>query len=92
MTTPDEDAAGWLLFAEEAHEDLAGNLRAARARAQIDQENLAAAMRSLGFGAWKRQTVGQCEQGSRRILAVEIYGLAMALRTTAGELMGLNVL
>jgi hypothetical protein len=84
-----EDDDGWLLFADEAHQDLAANLRAERARAAMDQEELADAMRSLGFSSWKRQTVGQCEQARRRILAAEVFGLAMALQVKPGKLMGL---
>lgn len=68
-------------------EVLARNIRAARSRVDIGQENLAARMRFLGFSAWIRQTVGATERGRRRPTAEEIVGLAIALETPAWRLM-----
>jgi transcriptional regulator with XRE-family HTH domain len=68
-------------------EILARNIRSARSRVDIGQENLAARMRALGFGAWIRQTVGSTERGRRRPTAAEVAGLAFALRTTISRLM-----
>lgn len=66
---------------------IARNIRAARSRADIGQESLAARMRALGYEAWIRQTVGSTERGRRRPTAEEILGLAYALQTTIGALM-----
>jgi 8-oxo-dGTP diphosphatase len=66
---------------------LARNVRSLRARIYLDQEPLAARMRSLGFTAWRRQTVARIEQGQRRLTADEIPGLALALETTMATLM-----
>lgn len=68
-------------------EVLASNLRAARSRAGISQNELAERMRAAGFDAWISQTVSQSEQGRRRILAEEVSGLAKSLGTTAERLM-----
>lgn len=74
-------------------EILARNIRAARSRAGIGQENLAARMRALGFEPWIRQTVGATERrdaskaARRRPTAEEIIGLALALGTTVPGLM-----
>jgi transcriptional regulator with XRE-family HTH domain len=68
-------------------EILARNIRAARSRVDIGQENLAARMRALGFSAWIRQTVGSTERGRRRPTAAEIAGLAFALQTTISRLL-----
>ena len=68
-------------------EILARNIRAARSRVDIGQENVAARMRALGYQAWIRQTVGATERGRRRPTAEEIAGLAFVLQTTIGRLM-----
>jgi transcriptional regulator with XRE-family HTH domain len=68
-------------------EVLARNIRAARSRADVGQENVAARMRALGFKAWLRQTVGATERGRRRPTAEEIAGLSYALETTISRLM-----
>ncbi len=60
---------------------LAKNVRAARARRGLEQEPLAARMRALGFSAWRRQTVASVEKGARRLMAEEVFGLALALET-----------
>jgi transcriptional regulator with XRE-family HTH domain len=68
-------------------EILARNIRAARSRVDIGQENVAVRMRALGFTAWIRQTVGATERGKRRPTAEEIAGLAVTLETTISRLM-----
>jgi transcriptional regulator with XRE-family HTH domain len=68
-------------------EILSRNIRAARSRIGIGQENVAARMRALGFTAWIRQTVGATERGRRRPTAEEIAGLAVTLETTINRLM-----
>jgi transcriptional regulator with XRE-family HTH domain len=68
-------------------EVLARNIRSTRVRADIGQENLAVRMRSLGFAAWIRQTVGAVERNRRRPTAEEMLGLAYALNTTVERLM-----
>jgi transcriptional regulator with XRE-family HTH domain len=73
-------------------EVLAQNIRAARARAGIGQELLAARMRFLGFDGWVRQTVGSTEKPSRRVTAEEIFGLALALEVSMSELLAPTVL
>lgn len=66
---------------------LARNIRAARSRASLGQENLAARMRELGHAAWLRQTVANAEKGRRRVMAEEVLALAYALETSVGALM-----
>ncbi len=66
---------------------LARNIRAARNRADIGQDSLAARMRALGFDAWIRQTVGSTERGRRRPTAEEIFGLSYALETSISRLL-----
>ncbi len=68
-------------------EILARNIRAARSRIGIGQENVAVRMQALGFSAWIRQTVSSTERGRRRPTAEEIAGLAFALETTISRLM-----
>jgi hypothetical protein len=66
---------------------LAKNIRAARCRADISQEALAARMRALGYKEWLYQTVGKVERGKRRVTAEEIRGLAWSLETSVAALM-----
>ena len=68
-------------------EILARNIRAARSRIDIGQEDVAARMRALGHDAWIRQTVGATERGRRRPTAEEVLGLAYPLKTTVDRLM-----
>jgi len=68
-------------------EILARNIRAARSRIGIGQENVAARMRALGYQAWIRQTVGSTERGRRRPTAEEIFALSYALQTSITALM-----
>jgi transcriptional regulator with XRE-family HTH domain len=68
-------------------EILARNIRAARSRADIGQESVAARMRALGHDAWIRQTVGSTERGRRRPTAEEIFTLALCLQTSISALL-----
>jgi 8-oxo-dGTP pyrophosphatase MutT (NUDIX family)/transcriptional regulator with XRE-family HTH domain len=68
-------------------EVLARNIRAARSRADLSQQDLAARMQRLGYSAWLYQTVGNVERGKRRVTAEEILALALALGTTISALM-----
>jgi transcriptional regulator with XRE-family HTH domain len=68
-------------------EVIAKNIRAARGRADINQQLLADRMRNLGFTAWLHQTVGNVERGKRRVTAEEALGLAIALETTMQHLL-----
>jgi transcriptional regulator with XRE-family HTH domain len=65
---------------------ISGNIVALRARARMKQSSLAARMRALGH-PWYPQTVGEIENGRRRVTAEEILGLALALGTTAINLL-----
>lgn len=69
-------------------EVLAKNVRAARSRAGLTQDELAGRMRALGYAAWLYQTVGNVEKGKRRVTAEEVLGLALSLDTTIAALMG----
>lgn len=66
---------------------LARNVRGLRSRIGLEQEQLAARMRALGFPAWRRQTVATVERSKRRITAEEILGLSLALGTTPTRLL-----
>lgn len=68
-------------------EVLAGNVRAARSRAKLSQQDVAERMRGLGFGAWMHQTVGNVERAKRGLRAEELLGLAYCLGTTTQRLM-----
>lgn len=68
-------------------EVLARNVRTARRRKELDQEPLAARMRTLGHSAWRRQTVANVEKAARRVTAEEVLGLALALETSITALM-----
>jgi transcriptional regulator with XRE-family HTH domain len=59
---------------------VARNVTAARARQRLSQEQVAEAMRDLGFG-WVRQTVTEAEKNRRRISIEELLGLSIALKT-----------
>src|ERR1700751_5291039 len=65
---------------------LARNIAAARARRDLQQQDLAERMRVLGW-KWVRQTVGEAERGRRRLTADEILGAAIALETTVARLL-----
>ena len=69
-------------------EIVAANIRAARARAGLDQVVIVERMRALGFTTWHRQTQGKVERGDRRLLgAEEIMALASCLGTTVFDLL-----
>ena len=68
-------------------EVLAANIRAERARRNLDQAIVVERMRALGFTAWHRQTLGKVERGERQVMALEIFGLAMAMEITIPSLM-----
>lgn len=55
------------------------NLKVARIRAELSQAETAARMKELGFSEWRRQTVGNSENASRRVTAEELVGLALVL-------------
>jgi len=67
-------------------EILAGNVAAARVRRRLQQQDLAERMRELGW-KWVRQTVGEVENGRRRLTAEEVFGLSVALETSIPVLM-----
>jgi transcriptional regulator with XRE-family HTH domain len=68
-------------------EVVAANIRAARSRAGIGQERLAARMRALGYTAWLRQTVSKTEKNERRLPVSEVIALSYALETTTRALL-----
>jgi 8-oxo-dGTP pyrophosphatase MutT (NUDIX family) len=63
------------------------NIRALRVRAGLHQGLVVERMRALGYTSWHRQTMGNVERGERRVMAEEIFGLAVALQTTIAALM-----
>lgn len=67
-------------------EVLGQNLRAARARARLDQAVVVDRMRALGYTTWHRQTMGKIERGDRRLLATEVMALAWVLGASYFEL------
>jgi transcriptional regulator with XRE-family HTH domain len=67
-------------------EILAGNIAAARGRRRLQQSDLADRMRALGW-KWVRQTVGEIENGRRRVSCDELIGLSYALETEVGNLL-----
>ena len=72
---------------ERIRDELAANIRAARARKRLQQSDVVAGMRALGFSEWHRQTVSRVERGERRVLAEEICALATVLETSVAALM-----
>lgn len=63
------------------------NLRAARAAAQLKQDDVAERMRELGFAAWRHSTVSLTERGQRRITVDELLGLAVAFEVSVQSLL-----
>jgi transcriptional regulator with XRE-family HTH domain len=63
------------------------NIRAVRARKNLDQGRVVARMHVLGFTNWHRQTLGKIERGERRLFVEEMLGLAYALETSIEALM-----
>jgi hypothetical protein len=72
---------------ETARETILDNLRAYRARRRLDQADVVAGMRALGFTNWHRQTMSKVERGERSIRAEEIIGLAKVLHTFPAHLL-----
>jgi transcriptional regulator with XRE-family HTH domain len=66
---------------------LGRNLGAARKRTGLSQADLAARMQALGFTQWVAQTVSKSERNDRRVLAEEVFGLAIVLETSVTRLM-----
>jgi hypothetical protein len=66
---------------------LAGNIRAARARANLSQAALAARMKALGFTQIYGATIGAIERADRTLGAVEVAGISLCLNTTVSALM-----
>ena len=69
-------------------EDVAGNIRAARARIRIQQQTVTERMRDRGHSTWHRQTMGKVERAERRVYVDELPALAAALETTIPSLLG----
>jgi transcriptional regulator with XRE-family HTH domain len=67
-------------------EVLAGNIRAARSRANLDQAVVVARMKALGFTTWHRQTLGKVERNERRVTGEELFGLALSLEVSVPTL------
>jgi transcriptional regulator with XRE-family HTH domain len=65
---------------------LAGNIRAARGRANLSQAEVAARMKALGFTQVYGATIGAIERADRRATASEIAGLALCFETTPSAL------
>lgn len=65
---------------------LAENLRAYRLLRHLTQDQLAACMAQLGHG-WGRSTVSAVEGRSRNVTVDELFGLALSLAVTIGQLL-----
>ena len=65
---------------------LAANLRAYRMLRHLTQDGLAIQMASLGHG-WGRSTVSAVEGRTRNVTVDELFGLALCLGVTIGELL-----
>jgi transcriptional regulator with XRE-family HTH domain len=65
---------------------LAENLRAYRLLRHMTQDQLAARMAHLSHG-WGRSTVSAVEGRSRNVIVDELFGLALALGVTVGQLL-----
>ena len=71
-------------------EDVATEIRVARARSRLTQQDVMLRMRGLGYAHWHRNTVAEVERGGRRVVVDELPGLADALETTVHALLGLR--
>lgn len=61
-------------------DQIAGNIRAERARVCLSQREVAEKMAALGFTSWRHpQTVGHVERGDRELGVEEALGLAIVL-------------
>ena len=67
-------------------EVLADNVRAYRALRQLIQEELAERMSELGHD-WSRSTVGDVERNARGVTVDELFGLAISIGVTIGQLL-----
>ena len=65
---------------------LAANLRAYRLLRQLTQDGLATRMTYLGHG-WGRSTVSAVEGRTRNVTVDEMFGLALSLGVTIGQLL-----
>ena len=65
---------------------LAANLRAYRLLRQLTQDGLAARMTHLNHG-WGRSTVSAVEGRTRNVTVDEMFGLALSLGVTIGQLL-----
>jgi transcriptional regulator with XRE-family HTH domain len=70
-----------------ARQMLAGNIGAAMGRTRLTQTDLAERMKQLGYEKWSRQTVAEIVSGNRRVLAEELFGLALCLDAAVDRLM-----
>lgn len=66
---------------------LAQNIKAARSRRALSEEDLAERMRNLGYSAWLRQTVASAERGEYSLAAEEVLGISVALYASVTTLM-----
>jgi len=66
---------------------VADNLRAARARARLKQDDVAERMRSLGFDTWSRATVSEIERRNRGVAVDELVTLAVVFGTPIATLL-----
>jgi transcriptional regulator with XRE-family HTH domain len=62
------------------------NLRAYRRRNRLDQERVAARMRSLGI-PWRQVTVSESELGRRNVTVTELVALTLVLGVNITELL-----
>ena len=60
---------------------LAQNVRAARRRRDLSQEQVAARMKQLAHDTWSRVAVSSVEKGARAISADELFSLSIVLST-----------
>ena len=67
-------------------EVLAANLRAYRLLRHLTQDELASRMTALSHG-WGRSTVSAVEGGARNVTVDELFGLALCLGITIGQLL-----
>src|SRR6516225_7408844 len=72
---------------------VAQNVRAARRRRELTQEQLSLRMKQLGHETWSYQTVGEVERDNRSLSVDELFSLSAALSTALTDLLdptGLN--
>ncbi len=81
-----KDAGGPLVGPVRPSDALAENLRAYRMLRLMTQDQLAARMNDLSHG-WGRSTVSAVEGRTRNVTIDELFGLAVTLGVTIGELL-----